>query len=372
MTSSEDHVELSIELESKLFARLVEEWEQINYTYFKDVLRTPVLRLADTHERLGQWHGELRSLELSRAFVLSRPWVEVLEVLKHEMAHQFVDECLMVDETAHGPTFRRVCERMGIDASATGVLSRSQDEDDPAYRTLDRVRKLLALAQSPNQHEAEVAATAARRLMVKYNIEAEQAAADITERRRYGFRHLGRPTGRIFEPDRWLGSILASYFFVKVVWVSVYRPLEGKRGTVLEITGLEANLVMAEHVHAFLSASAARLWSEFKRSTKLRSNRDRITFLAGVMRGFDAKLAAQSEQFQEEGLVWVPGAELRVYFHRRHPRLQSVRRGGGRKNMEVYDQGQRAGREIVLSKPVETGPSGRAPLALAGGKGGPR
>jgi len=326
-----------------------------------------VLRLSSTRERLGQWNGELRSLELSRALVLERPWVEVLEVLKHEVAHQFVDECLAVDETAHGPTFQRVCERLGIDARASGRAAAPLPADDPASRTVERIRKLLALAQSPNQHEAEVAAMAARKLMLKLNIEVEQAAhPHAAERRRYGFRHLGRPSGRILEHDRRLASILAEYFFVQSLWIPVYRPLEGKNGSVLEICGTEANLLMAEHVHAFLSATAMRLWTEYARSTGRSSNRDRQAFLAGVMRGFETKLEAQSKQFQEQGLVWVPNAELDGYLRRRYPRIQTVRRGGARRN-EAYSEGHRAGQEIVLSRPVESGPSDARPKALRGG-----
>ncbi len=364
--------ELSAELEAKLLGRLVDEWESINFTFFSGALRKPVLRLSETRERLGQWNGELRSLELSRALVLEHDWVEVIEVLKHEVAHQFVDECLSVDEPPHGPTFRRVCERLGIDARASGSAATPPAADDPASRTVDRIRKLLALAQSPNQHEAEAAATAARRLMLKFNIEAEHAAGPAaSERRHYGFRHLGRPSGRILEHDRRLASILANYFFVQSLWIPVYRPLVGKRGSVLEICGLHANLLMAEHVHAFLSATATRLWSEYARASGRSSNRDRQAFLAGVMRGFDAKLGAQSRQFQEQGLVWVPTAELDRYFRRRYPKIQTVRRGGARRN-DAYSEGHRAGNEIVLSQPVESGPSGRRPKALRGASDGDR
>ncbi len=361
--SHDDLLGLSVELEAKLLEHLVNEWGGINYTYFKGTLRQPVFRLSDTCQRLGQWDGELRSLELSRTLVLEHPWVEVIEVLKHEVAHQFVDECLNVDETAHGPTFRRVCAQLGIDGRATAAPSDTQPTDDPAGRTLVRIRKLLALAQSPNQNEAELAATTARRLMLKFNIEAEHAAPEQVDRRRYGFRHLGKPSGRIFEHDRRLASILMNYFFVEALWLPVYRPREGKRGSVLEICGLEANLVMAEHVHAFLSATAMRLWADYKRSSERSSNRDRLAFLAGVMRGFGTKLEAQSEQFEEQGLVWVPAPELGAYFRRRHPRVQTVRRSGVRRN-HAYSEGQRVGREIVLSKPVGEGSGGGRPRAL--------
>lgn len=356
--------QLSVELERKLLARLRDEWASINYTHFKQALRAPVFELSDTRTRLGRWVGEHRCLEISRPLVLERPWPEVVEVLKHEVAHQFIDECLHVDEPPHGPTFKKTCARLGIDGRASGdPRDTAEDREDPASRTVARIRKLLALAESPNLHEAEAAATAARRLMLKFNIEVEQAMATNAEAgpgRRYGFRHLGKPSGRILEHDRRLAHILTEYFFVEGIWIPVYRPREGKRGSVFEIVGLEHNLQMAEHVHAFLSATAMRLWRDYRRETGRSSNRDRQAFLAGVMGGFEAKLDKQSARFGEQGLVWVPAPDLDQYFRRRYPRVQTVRRSGARRN-EAYSQGDQAGRNIVLSKPVESGSSGAKP-----------
>lgn len=362
MNASETAAQLSVELERKLLERLVSEWESINYAYFNRALRRPILRLSDTRTRLGQWHGQLRSLEISRPLVLERAWAEVIEVLKHEVAHQYVDECMSVDETAHGPAFRRLCERHGIDARAAGAPVASE-VDDPASHMVARIHKLLALAQSSNRHEAETAATTARRLMLKFNIEVDRSNASAGTTAHHGYRHLGRPSGRILDHDRRLALILTKYFFVEGIWIPVYRPLEGKRGSVFEICGLEPNLLMAEHVHAFLTSTAERLWLEYRKGSKRRSNRDRQAYLSGVMRGFDEKLAAQSVQFQEQGLVWVPTAALHVYFRRRYPKVQMIKRGGGRRN-EAFADGSRAGREIVLSQPVERGPTDARPKAL--------
>jgi hypothetical protein len=358
---------LGAALEAKLLARLVAEWDSINATYFREVLRRPVFRLSQTRTQLGQWNGSMRSLEVSRPLVLEHPWAVVVEVLKHEVAHQFVDEVMRIDEPPHGPTFQRVCDQLGIAGHARAELPPPPVvEDAPENRVVQRIRKLLALAESPNQHEAEAAATAARKLMLRFNIEVERETPEPAAQR-YGFRHLGRPSGRILEHDRRLALILTTYFFVDGLWVPVYRPLEGKRGSVLEICGLEPNLAMAEHVHTFLSETALRLWAEYRRSAEHTSNRDRQAFLAGVMSGFEAKLAAQNTQFQEQGLVWVPGPELGAYFKRRYPRTQTVRRGGASRNA-AYASGQEAGGSIVLSKPVESQGTDARPKALRSGR----
>ena len=335
----------------------------MNLTFFKGALRRPQLRLSDASARLGQWDGGLRSIELSRALILQRPWGEVVEVLKHEVAHQFVDECLAVDEPPHGPTFRGICERLGIHGSPQLATDEAGGEPAAEDRIVTKIRKLLALADSPNQHEAENAASLAQKLMLRFNVEVDALPA----RPDFGFRQVGVASGRIFEHQRRVAVILGEHFFVEAIWVPAYRPREGKRGSVLEICGSRPNLAMAAYVHDFLHATAERLWKAYRRERGIASNRDRRTFLAGVMEGFEGKLDAQRTEFRREGLVWVPHAELGRYFRRRHPYVRSVR-GAGVRRSDAYAEGQRAGGEIVLSRPVEDGPSGRAPRALGPGR----
>jgi hypothetical protein len=253
-----------------------------------------------------------------------------------------------------------VCARLGIDAAATGLPTRTADEGE--RRLIDRIARLLALAESPNAHEAEAAASAAQRLMLKYNLDVGGTHASAP--RAYRFLHVGKPTGRVSEAERLLAMILGRYFFVDVIWVPVYRVLEGKRGTVLELCGSEPNLAMAEYVHAFLTNTAEQLWAEHKRSEKIRSNRDRRVFLAGVMTGFADKLARQSVMHQEEGLVWVRDADLGGFFRKRHPHIRHVRYAGNRKN-EAYAHGKAAGGRIVIRKGVTAAPSSNGHLLPA-------
>jgi hypothetical protein len=347
---------LGLELEAALLRELQYEWFALNEAHFQRSLRAPVLELTETPSRLGAWEAARRRLVLSRAFVLEQPWGAVTEVLKHEMAHQFVSEVLRVtDETAHGRAFQQTCERFGIDAAAAGMPAARSDEEE---RVLGRVSRLLALAESPNENEAQAAMNAAQKLMLRYNLGL------VDRRPGYQHRHLGEPSGRIHPAERQLATILTSHFFVDGIWVSVYRPKIGKRGTVLEICGTVANLEMASYVHAFLRATAERLWQEHKQKTRLRSNRDRQKFLAGVMLGFDDKLAAQARENQQEGLVWVKDANLGEFFHHRHPRTRTVRYGAA--DSEALSHGRAAGREIVLHRPVSAGPSEGVRLLGAG------
>jgi hypothetical protein len=333
---------LSAALETALLHQLLATWRSLNESYFKGRLRPPTLALADGARKLGQWLASDRRIELSRAFVVDGAWGAVVEVLKHEMAHQLVTEVFGdPDPTPHGPTFRAVCERHGIDAAAAGVPEAVPSAE--ADRVLGRVAKLLALAESPNVNEAELAMAEAQRLMLKHNL-------DATARASYSFRHLGTPTGRVSEAERILANLLNDHFFVECIWVPVWRARAGKRGSVLEICGTTLNLTIAEHTHAFLLHTADRLWSQYQRQHAA-GKRDRRAYQAGVMTGFREKLDTQRKRHTEAGLVWVGDADLGRYWRRRHPYVRFTRHAGAEHN-EAHAHGRAAGRGIVLQRAV--------------------
>jgi len=346
----------SIDLERGLVRALLASFKNLSWQLFGDTLRAPVVSLSEEETTLGRWVPSTREIRISRKFAFDAPWVEVEEVLKHEMAHQFVHEVLRIDEPPHGPAFVAVCQQRGIDARAAGVVQAQAGQGD---RVFSKVSKLLALASSSNQNEAEVAMKKAQALMRDHNLSAVQSGLPRT----YRFLQLGEPKGRVFEPDRWLGAILNEHFFVDAIWVRAYAPKTAKSGSVLEICGTPENLAIAEYVHAFMSDTAERLWRAHKSSRGISKDKDRRRFHIGVMRGFKEKLEAQEKVAEAKGLVWVGDADLQAYMRRRHPRTTSVRRNAAAEN-EAYRAGRAAGRDIVLNKPV--GGSGRSRGRLLG------
>lgn len=320
-------------------------YQRLNENLFKSALRSPQFALSDASTFLGRWFQSARTIELSRAFVLNHDWTLVLEVLKHEMAHQFVHEVLREDEPPHGPAFRATCARLGIDERAGGIPQAAESPEQK--RLLERVHKLLALAQSDNRHEAEAAAAAAQRLMLRHNLDLHTQS----EERRYAFRQLGRITGRVSEWERRLGNVLRDHFFVEIIWVPAYLPLQGKRGSVMEAIGSPENLELAAYVYDFLRNTAERLWLVHQREAGVTTNRDRQPYYAGVMSGFAQKLAQEAKRHQAEGLVWVPHARLAEYTRKRHPYLRTIQHQGHRRR-DAFQEGQKAGRGVVLHRGI--------------------
>lgn len=362
------------ELEAELLAHTLREvrrcYQQLNWSLFGGQLAQPTLAWRPTSQLWGSFEPRERLLSLNPR-LLDRGWGMLVEVLKHEMAHQFVAEVAgsSAEEPPHGPTFRRVCAERGIDAAAAGDPAADELSRGPAgsssasapqdFAVLRKIEGLLALATSENQHEAEVAMAQARRLMLRYNLNAARTG-------RYAFRHLGRATGRRMAWQRALANILSEYFFVSIIIVPVYRPREKKRGSVLEACGTPTNLEMAAYVHGFLVQTAEALWRLHKKQRRLHSDKDRQSFLYGVMSGFSDKLAAEARRNQQEGLVWLGDPELHAYFRRRHPHVRQV---GGRSQLAggAFSDGHAAGGRIVLHRGVDGGKASEAPRQLGSG-----
>ena len=145
-------------------------------------MRPPGIDIRCLERQLGRWDRTSRQIGLSEHLLLHHRWGVVLEVLKHEMVHQYVHEVLgRTDEPPHGPSFRAECTRRGLDSRASGLPI--VESDDPLRdKILGRVQRLLALASSDNIHEAQSAMKAAQRLMLRHNIEAVETNANVAIR----------------------------------------------------------------------------------------------------------------------------------------------------------------------------------------------
>lgn len=356
---------LDAALERALLVQIGHTWSEINHSHFRRRLRRPVFALSDTTRRLGAWESSTRTLSISRQLVRECAWTVVREVLKHEIAHQFVDEAMGVrDQAAHGPAFEAICRQHGFDATATGLPgadpatgSQPVEGETPAHQqqgspVLRRIGRLLALADSPNQHEAVAAMKAAQRLMLQHNIDA----ATATAREGFTFRHVGKPSGRVSAAEHVLAGLLTRHFFVDVIWVPSYLPAVGRTGRVLELCGTTSNLDVAVYVHGFLLHTADRLWRDHRRAQGLTGDRERRRFLLGVMIGFDEKLKTAADESRQQGLVWVGDPALSDYLARRYPR-RSGGSGIGIHADRTTEEGRRAGRNIILHRPITTPPS---------------
>ena len=346
--------------ERRILLGLAHEWELIGH-YLADELRRrlpkPSFRLAEMRSRLGQWSPARREICLSRHLVTHCPWDEVREVLRHETAHQLADTLLGASgQPPHGPAFQQACLMLRADPAATASRStlrermHTRQADGSSLRR--RIRKLLSLAQSANLHEAEAAMLKAHDLMTHHHLDALQL-----EQRSFVSLFAGKPALRHYREAYVLANLLQDFYFVQGIWVSAFVLDKAKLGRVLEISGTPANVDNAAYVHDFIRRFTARRWDHYRkgqgRSLKRRHQTD---FAVGIIEGFRTKLeAALVRNTAPEALALVKSEDpqLSRYLRDRHPRTQSIQRGG-RQDPVVYQDGCAIGRDLVIARGIGT------------------
>ncbi|MBL9100125.1 MAG: DUF2786 domain-containing protein [Myxococcales bacterium] len=335
-------------------------WQDFNKRHLGETLTPPVFQIDGGSQRLGHWEREARILSLAHAHIWSHAWDDVLATLKHEMAHQYVDERLGGEDRPHGPLFARACRLLGIDPDASGAPRPASAADEP-NRILRRVQKLLALATSANRHEAEAAMAAANTLLLRHNLErppADHAALA------YAARRLGSSAAALPLDWKLVGAILGEFFFVECIWASTYNARRDRHERALEVLGSAANLEIASYVHDFLHASVDRLWRREAGEHGLLPTHRR-EYAAGVLLGFRDKLRSERARNAEVGLVWLGDPDLERFTRDRHPHLRSMAKTGVRRS-RAHEAGRAAGQRLTLQKPVHEHQSRGRALREAG------
>jgi len=356
---SQRHINVQNELERRFLNGLSCEWDlawqELN-TAYQTELHKPLFSLQDMTGKWGYWSGEKREICLSRYFVTNHSWAAVREVLLHEMAHQFAEEILgATGEPPHGPSFKKACYLLRANPKASGryrplderILDDSSGRED---KILIRVKKLMALAQSENQHEAEAAMAKAYQLIKKYNIDLIE-----NERNRdFVSIFVGEPALRHFREHYHLSSLLQDFYFVYGIWVPAYVMDKGKRGSVLEISGTVQNVRIASYVHDFVRHFIDSQWRTYTKDKRL--NRYRKTdFAMGIIGGFRSKLELQTEK-EIKGtfeIVKTDDPQLKKYTAYKYPRASSVRGKALKNDENILIDGIRIGTELVISKGIE-------------------
>ncbi|MFN0060838.1 MAG: DUF2786 domain-containing protein [Planctomycetota bacterium] len=336
--------------------RLSAAYSAFNWSYLKGALRPPQFALTSDEHRLGAWNGAIRRISISASHIAQHSWEHVLETLRHEMAHQYVEEVLCLSQSPpHGEAFARACKLLRVEPAARaapGQLDELRKSNHELDRMLVRIEELFALAKSPNEHEAANAMRLANKLLLKYNLappSGERAA------RRYITRHLRRTAHRVYEYENHLSHILHEYYFVEVLWCPSYDARQNTSATVLQVCGTPENVEIAGYVFDYVHNLVEPLWSAHKRDRSVSDRGSKWEYLAGLMAGLDEKLKQQRSQLAElHGLVWCGDKELNDYYRYLHPRI-SVTRGAGALRGAGYEAGRADGREITIHKGVDGG-----------------
>lgn len=354
-------MELPHNLEQAWLRQLHLEYESICRDY-RLVLPFPVLALSDGIQTLGSWSQSTRCLRISRYLIQTHSWSVVVQVLKHEIAHQWAAELSGALGRPHDDEFLRCCERLGVlppfrrarlaicDLEAAEALFTSRGRQD--YR-VGRIRKLLALSESSHIHEAEAAVAKAHQLMQKYQIEAGVALSDEP----FCSVLIDRKKKRIGRYQHHICRILSDFFFVRCIILPLYDARRDEVFRVIELLGSRTNVAIGEYCYRFLENQLAILWRAYKSSGAAAGQKN--SYFLGVLQGVYANLQANrgsrnggGNSAQSQALLVTAGDRLDNYVAARYPRLVRRKGKGLVVDSESYSTGLVDGRKLRLSKGV--------------------
>ena len=178
---------------------------------------------------------------------------------------------------------------------------------------IEKVRKLLRLAQSANQHEAALAMEAALRLAAKHKLDV--AGLDLDPEIDEVLHRRFRVGERLTYINKLTLNVVVEFYHVEIV---VSRPDAVFVGTATDVA-------IAHYVHGFLSAACLRALLEFEKSKKRRPSLTRrrnycAGFIWGVRRQLGEARAAVELEDSKFAIV-VAGEKKRreEYMSQLHP-----------------------------------------------------
>ena len=340
------------------------EYTRISHR-FKLNLSKPVFSLTKSASQLGAWDSKSRTIYLSEKLISQEKWTVVLEVFKHEIAHQIVDEVYKQKDSGHDAHFQRACSLLCVEDWARHAsikndltaLAKKNTEDlttDKEKTVLRRVRKLLGLAQSSNQHEACLALKKAQDICLEHSINCHHE----NEFSDYMLLLINHKKCRIETYQSLIASLLSTYFYVEVIHNQLYDPKTLKEHKVLEVYGSRHRVKVAEHVYWFLIQQLDSLWQEYKKQKRSVGLRERTSFLQGAVSGFSDNLAklkkADSLPRQEEkGLILLEKEKTLQYIKKRYPKVYTSTYSTRSTTTKAWNEGVSKGKKIKLYQSLE-------------------
>ncbi|WP_028583783.1 DUF2786 domain-containing protein [Desulfogranum mediterraneum] len=360
--------ELGSRLEQAWLLQLGREYDDICYQYGLK-LEPPVFRLSHSRRVLGCWSAGSRSLSLSSELIANYPWPVTIQVLKHEMAHQLCSELLAADQPAHGRGFKEACDRLGVESAFQGASADTAeflqgltrlDPVSPDQKILEKIRKLLALGESANEHEASLALAKAGSLLRRHQL----SLASLSEEQPLIQRTINTGRQRMAVHLKSICSLLNTFFYVRVICASQYDPITDRSHKTIELFGSREQVAIAAHCFAFLEERLQVLWEQHGAAIRGERRVAKKSYYLGLLAGFREQLAEERKRAAVAGAATAATAEvsealvatearLERFVGQRYPRLRKVSSKRSKIYDDAYRQARATGRTLQLHRPVE-------------------
>ncbi len=359
----------------KTLLKIYSKIEKDLYDSSNKKLKTPTFDISSSGGKtLGFWNAEKRVIAISADIFLYYDKKAIDFILRHEVAHQIVNEIFNTHGKPHGELLKKACKMIGADYHATvtkeelAQFASSNNRDD-----VSKIKKILAKAncEGASEKEAESFLKKAQSLMIKYNLEHK----DLDDHKKL---FLPRPVGKLFKstPAYYyeITAILRKHYFVKAIRCSTFvkdlygqwrmNGIPGNNMKYFELFGETSNLDIAEYIFLSLEREGESLWEEFKKEKKamgvsIKGIFSKKAFLTGVYRGFSDKLDVSKEAVMENikketkhstSLISLNDPLLEEKYAEEYPSISNIKSRGS--SLGGYNSGFSQGQNLKISQGV--------------------
>ena len=228
---------------------------------YRDYLWPIHLACFEDPKILGYFDVESLLIGVNRTLMVGRGEDFLKNLLRHELAHYICYIRYGRDVPDHGREYRQICQSYGWGKEVFGAkvdkkdialsLAINRDEE----KILTKIKKLMALGSSCNQHESDAATIKANEMLVKYNL--ERASLNVLS---------------VQDEEVFYGGVAAKakrknatlYALATILQNFLVRPVFSRKEKhcALEVVGTRLNVELAIYVAHFLQNEFEWLWKK--------------------------------------------------------------------------------------------------------------
>ncbi len=358
-------------------------YEEIIEDYNIKNLIQPAIKIVEASSYWGLWDPLNLIIKINKKLICDYPWDTVINVLKHEMAHQLDQNNCNKQENfkSHGPGFLNACEQLRVPKEFqsskldNGDLIPSWKDSDgstlsekelESQNLIRRIEKLLSLAQSNNENEAMAAMEKVFQIYEQYNIERIEDKINLKANLKIDSSNsiiclvINLKKKKIETYQNYIFDILKRFYFVKVIYSHTYDPFTFSYLKSVEIFGAKENVKMAEYVFYFLENKIQDLWLIYKKNNKVPTKFKR-SYMVGVLSGFISKLDIIKKQSNinssfkpnRSQLLIQSESEIDLFIKNIYPSLALKKVTHSGMYGDAFQSGQSEGKNIIINKGIE-------------------
>jgi hypothetical protein len=234
---------------------------------------------------------------------------------------------------------------------------------------MSKIRKLFALTRSSNEHEAALAASRAREMLSRHNLDMEEVLERGETSDELKATQQGLKAGKYGRVDKWQQSLFAgvarAFDCEPVIVQSIYT------GVIFMFIGLTADIEAAVYTYQFLSKTIKRLCNQrlpgiIATYPRYKPNKLRYSYLHGAVEGVLSGLNKRVKEIVKEedcsALMVVKEGAVKAFMESEYQDLKDKRMRVKVQAERAFVQGYRDGKAVKV--PQGLGNSGATPGQL--------